>query len=254
MLRFILTSSAGNFSSEATMFLQFRLDGTWLQQKYAQNHKLNWFPLSYWFQKYFFSCLIESAIKSKDLDFSLYKMKQLSPDYRLHWRVLKDKQEIEFVVVVNGTSWVGLGWRPRQLTAKCRNFPYIEGGEDEKKANLKAPLGPRPEPHPEGAAEPHPEGAAEPHPEGSAEPHAEGTAEPHPEGAAEPHPEGHAEPASETSPEPKSESSAEPSSEVTAEPASEVTAEPASEETAEPASEVTAEPTGEPETESEPPR
>lgn len=28
-------------------------------------------------------------------------------------------------MVVNGTSWVGLGWRPRKLTASCRNFPVI---------------------------------------------------------------------------------------------------------------------------------
>lgn len=35
-------------------------------------------------------------------------MKQLSPDYRLHWRILKEKQEIEFVVIVNGTSWVSV--------------------------------------------------------------------------------------------------------------------------------------------------
>lgn len=29
------------------------------------------------------------------------------------------------MMVVNGTSWVGLGWRPRKLTSSCRNFPLI---------------------------------------------------------------------------------------------------------------------------------
>lgn len=39
---------------------------------------------------------------------------------------MKDKNEIEIVAVVNGTSWVGLGWRPRKLNATCRNFPLIQ--------------------------------------------------------------------------------------------------------------------------------
>lgn len=69
---------------------------------------------------------IESPIKSKDLDLSLYSSKQLSPDYRIHWRILKEKNEIEIVAIVNGTSWVGLGWRPRKLNATCRNFPLIQ--------------------------------------------------------------------------------------------------------------------------------
>lgn len=69
----------------------------------------------------------ESPIKSKDLDLSLYSTKQLSPDYRIHWRILKEKNEIEIIAVVNGTSWVGLGWRPRQLNSTCRNFPLIQG-------------------------------------------------------------------------------------------------------------------------------
>lgn len=68
---------------------------------------------------------LESPIKSTDIDYSLYRSKQLSPDYKVYWRILKEQKEIEFVMVVNGTSWVGLGWRPRQLTASCRNFPVI---------------------------------------------------------------------------------------------------------------------------------
>lgn len=30
------------------------------------------------------------------------------------------------MMVVNGTSWVGFGWRPRKLTAECRKFPVIK--------------------------------------------------------------------------------------------------------------------------------
>lgn len=52
-------------------------------------------------------------------------MKKLSPDLDLYWRVMKEKKEIEFVLRLNGTSWVGLGWRPRDLNATCKNFPLI---------------------------------------------------------------------------------------------------------------------------------
>lgn len=75
----------------------------------------------------------ESPIKSKDLDLSQYSSKQLSPDYRIHWRILKDKNEIEIVAVVNSTSWIGLGWRPRKLNSTCRNFPLIQGSSSSKK-------------------------------------------------------------------------------------------------------------------------
>lgn len=60
-----------------------------------------------------------------DIDYTLYMSKRLSPDYQIHWRILKDQNEIEVVMQVNGTSWVGLGWRPRTLTATCKNFPAI---------------------------------------------------------------------------------------------------------------------------------
>lgn len=73
-----------------------------------------------------FYLLLESPIKSKDLDLSQYSTKQLSPGYRIHWRILKERNEIEIVAIVNGTSWVGLGWRPRKLNATCRNFPLIQ--------------------------------------------------------------------------------------------------------------------------------
>lgn len=85
-----------------------------------------WLSCGLKFVDIFFYARLESSIKSTDIDYSLYSSKQLSPDYRLHWRILKEQKEIEIVMVVNGTSWVGLGWRPRQLTAKCRNFPIIK--------------------------------------------------------------------------------------------------------------------------------
>lgn len=108
----------------------------------------------------------ESPIKSKDLDLSQYSTKQLSPDYRIHWRILKDKKEIEIVAVVNGTSWVALGWRPRKLNATCRNFPLLEKASPSAQLvkasvsqNSKTPSA-EPEPHSESEPEPSSEHAA----------------------------------------------------------------------------------------------
>lgn len=145
----------------------------------------------------------ESSIKATDIDYSLYNSKQLSPDYRIHWRILKEQKEIEVIMVVNGTTWVGLGWRPRQLTAKCKNFPIIrEFGEPEALASVPVPEG-----------EPKSEPASEPKSEPSSEPKSEPSSEP----------------TSEPSSEPKSEPSSEPESEPTSEPKSEPTSEPRSE-------------------------
>lgn len=118
---------------------------------------------------FFFFVFIESALKSTDIDFTLYRSKQLSPDYRIHWRILKEQKEIELVMVVNGTSWAGLGWRPRQLNATCRNFPAIhEFGHVEA------------QPEPAAEPEPEPQAEAEPVAEPTSEPTAEPTSEPEP--------------------------------------------------------------------------
>lgn len=77
-----------------------------------------------------------------DIDYSQYMSKQLSQDYKIHWRILKDQNEIEVVMQVNGTSWVGLGWRPRTLTASCKNFPAIGVQEsDSGKSSFKIEIG-----------------------------------------------------------------------------------------------------------------
>jgi hypothetical protein len=33
--------------------------------------------------------------------------------------------EVEMVLRVKGTSWAGVGWRPRDLTAACKKFPVL---------------------------------------------------------------------------------------------------------------------------------
>jgi hypothetical protein len=158
---------------------------------------------------------LESPIKSTDIDFSLYTTKTLTPDFKIHWRLLKEQKEIEMVLVVNGTSWVGFGWRPRKLTAECRKFPVL---------------------HDEGA-------------EASPEPEPEATSEPTSEPSGEPSSEPKSEPSGEPSSEPKSEPSGEPASEPKSEPASEPKSEPASEPASEPKSEPASEPSSEPKSE-----
>lgn len=101
------------------------------------------------------------------------------------------------VLVVNGTSWVGFGWRPKKLTAECRKFPLLQ----DPGASAAEPSA-EPEPVSEVAS------SAEP---SHAEPASEvaSSAEPsHPEPASETSAEpSHPEPASEASAEPKSEPS-----------------------------------------------
>ena len=54
-----------------------------------------------------------------------YSTRVIRPDlYTLHWRLVDD--EIEIAVEARTLSWVGIGWRPRRLTAACRNaFPTL---------------------------------------------------------------------------------------------------------------------------------
>ena len=91
------------------------------------------------------------------------------------------------ILVVNGTSWVGFGWRPKKLTAECRKFPLL---------------------HDIGAAVPEPSSEPEPksEPEPSSEPKNEISSP-----ASEPEPKSVSEPASEPASEPSSEPRSEPS-------------------------------------------
>lgn len=107
-------------------------------------------------------------MRSTDLDFDAYTRRDLSPNFRLYWRILRDEQEIEVVMQVNGTSYAGLGWRPRSLTAACRNFPFLEDPPG------SAPGAPPPAHHEPGAE---PEAKAEPKPEPGTEVSSRGLAE-----------------------------------------------------------------------------
>jgi outer membrane biosynthesis protein TonB len=110
---------------------------------------------------------------------------------------LKEQKEIEMVVVVNGTSWVGFGWRPKKLTAECRKFPVLhdigfEASAEPEPSSAEPTSEPSSEPK-SSAAEPTAEVASEPKPTAEVasepEPTAEVASEPSPETASEPTPE-----------------------------------------------------------------
>lgn len=127
--------------------------------------------------------LLGSPVKTTDIDFDLYTEKKLSDTFRLYWRILKEHKELEAVMVVNGTSYAALGWRPRSLTKSCKNFPQIgpvaspssESASPEPKGEPKSEPEPNSEPEPSSEPEPksEPEPTSEPEPSSEPEPTAE---------------------------------------------------------------------------------
>lgn len=139
-----------------------------------------------WFGR---GCNKRSPYKSNDIDLSGYMMKELSPDYKMYWRLLETQQEIEVILKVNSTTWVAMGWRPLTMTKKCKSFPLIQ---DLNSGNSKSTVNLAPESMEESAPEP----TAEPEPESAPEPEPP-TAEPEP--ISQPEPKSEPEPSSEPS-------------------------------------------------------
>ena len=84
----------------------------------------------------------------------LYTKKELSDKVTLLWRILKEDQEIEVVIKSQGTSWVGLGWRPRGLSSSCKKFPVL-ADQDPQARSLNLHSEAEPESEPESEATPH---------------------------------------------------------------------------------------------------
>lgn len=153
-------------------------------------------------------CNKRSPYKNIDLDLSAFTIKQLSPDFKVYWRLLEEQKEIEVVLKVNGTSWVGFGWRPISLTKECKNFPLIKDIEElTKSVQGSTSIDPVPSSEPEPKAKPEPksepEPSSEPEPKSEPEPSSEPEPKSEPEPTSEPEPKSEAEPTSE--PAPKSE-------------------------------------------------
>nr|XP_053637941.1 uncharacterized protein LOC128692680 isoform X2 [Cherax quadricarinatus] len=141
-------------------------------------------------------CTKTSLVTNRDtINLKVYYKKDLSEKMTLYWRILQIEGEIEVVLVNNGSSYVSLGWRPQELTTKCKQFPYISGTVSPG-ATAGAGAQAEPEPESEPEAEPDatakskdkvkPDGAAaEPEPEADlpagAKSEADPTAEPEPQ-------------------------------------------------------------------------
>lgn len=110
-------------------------------------------------------------MKTTEIDFGLYKQKRLSDTFMLYWRHLKEHKEIEIVMVVNGTSYAGIGWRPLSLDKSCKNFPQIGPLAQAADDNTSAKAEPKSEPEP--SSEPTAEPSATPEPKSEAEPSSE---------------------------------------------------------------------------------
>ncbi|XP_060807673.1 uncharacterized protein LOC106141451 isoform X2 [Amyelois transitella] len=154
-------------------------------------------------------CNKKAPWKDKNINLGLYSRKELSKQFRLYWRVLKEEGELEVVMMVNGTTYAAVGWRPSGLTKECKNFPVLGPSTDNKPSTLK----PEPLPEPEPKAEPEPKPEPEPEPNAEPEPTAEPKAEPEP--VAEPKPEPNSEPEPTAEPKAEPEPTAEPKPEPT---------------------------------------
>lgn len=109
-------------------------------------------------------------MKTMDIDFGLYKQKKLSNTFMLYWRILKEHKEIEVVMVVNGTSYAALGWRPLSLDSSCKNFPQIGPVLQTNDESTKPEPGPKSEPEPSTEPEPTSEPNSTPEPNSKPEP------------------------------------------------------------------------------------
>ena len=70
-----------------------------------------------------------SAVKATSIQEGLYTTRQISDKYRILWRILKEENEIEVVMVAKGTGYVGLGWRPSDADKTCQRWPDLGGGD-----------------------------------------------------------------------------------------------------------------------------
>ena len=69
-------------------------------------------------------------MKVTSIQEGLYTERQISDKYRILWRILKEEQEIEVVMVAKGTGYVGLGWRPGDADKTCQRWPELGSPHD----------------------------------------------------------------------------------------------------------------------------
>ena len=94
---------------------------------------------------------IESPVKDPSIiNLAEYRREAMSDTFDFYWRVLRNSQELEAVMVVKGgTSYAGVGWRPLSLTAACKGFPYLEDLPENLSVNVtETDFEPQAEPEP----------------------------------------------------------------------------------------------------------
>ena len=69
-------------------------------------------------------------MKATSIQEGLYTGRKISDNYRILWRILKEENEIEVVMVAKGTGYVGLGWRPADADKTCQRWPRLGSHED----------------------------------------------------------------------------------------------------------------------------
>ena len=74
-----------------------------------------------------FSVNAESPIKNPSIiNYAEYRKEQMSDHFTFYWRILQNSQELEAVMVVKGSSYAAVGWRPLSINATCKGFPVLE--------------------------------------------------------------------------------------------------------------------------------
>ena len=124
----------------------------------------------------------ESPVKNPMvINYDDYHKETMSESFTFYWRILENSQELEGVMVVKGSSYAAVGWRPKSLTSTCKAFPLLQdfnSTDDSASAatsdtnfadshpfKTKLEAQPEPEPEPEPKPEPEPEPESQPKPE-----------------------------------------------------------------------------------------
>ena len=121
----------------------------------------------------------ESPVKNPMvINYDDYHKEVMSDSFTFYWRVLENSQELEGVMVVKGSSFAAVGWRPKSLTSACKAFPLLQDSNSTDVASsdagdtnfsdshpFKTKLEPQPEPEPQPELEPQLEPVPQPEPE-----------------------------------------------------------------------------------------
>ncbi|XP_055339646.1 uncharacterized protein LOC129589127 isoform X2 [Paramacrobiotus metropolitanus] len=70
-------------------------------------------------------CAQGSSVRIRVFNKAYYTHYPLADELHLYWKIDKSAAEMEMVVQSKSTSWVGIGWRPADISADCKDFPRL---------------------------------------------------------------------------------------------------------------------------------